>query len=268
MPYRHTTAVCQQRPTDLHLLQSWTTTNPTDDQHLSWTPATASRLLTAAPGATDRGNLSRDGYGRKRIPTSTNHTTASRLLTESYSRCNRPGATPDRSRTDGAPLQVYVSPGAGGRENPGPGGEGRGDVGPLGGERIFLQLLRDYETMRLHRGCSPSVQHTGSYFRLLPRATPGATDRELLPVVFVSFHESHDCIAAAHRELLPVQQTGSYSRSVKTNYRAATQRSSGSYFKIWPDFLGLMGGVWGAPGARESLQKCGRICKFMQDASA
>ena len=65
-----------------------------------------------------------------------------------------------------------------------------------------------------------------------------------------------------------MQQTGSYSRSVKTNYRAATQRSSGSYFKIWPDFLGLMGGVWGAPGARESFQKCGRICKFMQDASA
>jgi hypothetical protein len=92
------------------------------------------------------------------------------------------------------------------------------------------------------------VQQTGSYFRLLPRATPGATDRELLPVVFVSFHESHDCIAAAHRELLPVQQTGSYSRSVKTNYRAATQRSSGSYFKIWPDFLGLMGGGLGGPG--------------------
>jgi hypothetical protein len=26
---------------------------------------------------------------------------------------------------------------------------------------------------------------------------------------------------------------------------------------VWPDFLGRMGGVWEAPGVRESLQKGG-----------
>ena len=49
--------------------------------------------------------------------------------------------------------------------------------------------------MRLHRGCSPNG--ATDKFRLLQRATPGATDRELLP-----------------RELLPVQQAGSYSREL------------------------------------------------------
>ena len=33
-------------------------------------------------------------YSRSVLSASTHHTTASRLLTESYSRCNRPGATP------------------------------------------------------------------------------------------------------------------------------------------------------------------------------
>ena len=51
---------------------------------------------------------------------------------------------------------------------------------------------------------------------MAPKATPGATDRELLPIgtdKTSEFHELHVCIAAFHRELLPVQQTGSYSRS-------------------------------------------------------
>ena len=52
----------------------------------------------------------------KLVPTSTNHTTASRLLTESFSRCNRPGATPDRyviysntlPTTSGGLLPIHV----------------------------------------------------------------------------------------------------------------------------------------------------------------
>ena len=46
---------------------------------------------------------------------------------------------------------------------------------------------------RLHRGCSP-------------RATLGVTDRELLPIGIArasDFHESHDCIPVADREVLP-----------------------------------------------------------------
>jgi hypothetical protein len=122
-------------------------------------------------------NLSRDGYGR--VPTSTNHTTASRLLTESYSRCNRPGATPDRSRTDGAPLQVYVSPGAGGVGEPRPGGRRAGRrwhswecLAPAC-ENLFLttetaHILRDDETA--------SRLLTESYSRCnRPGATPGLT---------------------------------------------------------------------------------------------
>ena len=158
-----TERICHQRVAD-----------PTEVHHMRHTtPTTPSRLITAGatPGGTDRELLSIRGRcvgsyiepkwlrmcRSKLVPTSTNHTAASRLLTESYSRCNRPGATPDRF--------------------------------------FRLQLIT-----RLHRGCSP-------------RATPGATDRELLPIVFFDFQESQDCIVAAHRELLPVQQTGSYSRS-------------------------------------------------------
>ena len=51
----------------------------------------------ATPGATDRELLPTGIAGASKLaPTSTTHTTASRLLTESYSRCNKPGATPDR----------------------------------------------------------------------------------------------------------------------------------------------------------------------------
>jgi hypothetical protein len=85
--------------------------------------------------------------------------------------------------------------------------EGRGDVGPLGGvlPRSFRRHT-DYETMRLHRGCSPNG--ATDKFRLLPRATPGATDRELLPRELLPVQQA----GSYSRELLPVQQAGSYSR--------------------------------------------------------
>ena len=63
------------------------------------------------------------------------------------------------------------------------------------------------------------VQQAGSYSRLLPRATPGATSRELLP----------------------------------------TQRSSGSYFKIWLDFWVSWGGSGGAQGPVKALKNAGAV---------
>ena len=40
---------------------------------------------------------------------------------------------------------------------------------------------------------------------------------------------------------------------------ANTQRSSGSYFKIWPDFLGLMGGSGGPRGPGKALKNAGAV---------
>ena len=61
------------------------------------------------------------------------------------------------------------------------------------------------------------MQQTGSYSRCnKPGATPSGFGKQFEPRwlrTCSDFHESHDCITAAHRELLPVQQTGSYSRS-------------------------------------------------------
>ena len=91
--------------------------------------------------------------------------------------------------------------------------EGRGDVGPLGGvlPRSFRRHT-DYETMRLRRGCSPNG--ATDKFRLLPRATPGATRRELLPRATRSRCNKPGATPAYSRELLPVQQAGSYSREL------------------------------------------------------
>ena len=97
--------------------------------------------------------------------------------------------------------------------------EGRGDVGPLGGvlPRSFRRHT-DYETMRLHRGCSPNG--ATNKFRLLPRATPGATDRELLPRELLPVQQA----GSYSRELLPVQQAGSYSRLLPRATPGATSR--------------------------------------------
>ena len=74
----------------------------------------------------------------------------------------------------------------------------------------------DYETMRLHRGCSPNG--ATDKFRLLPRATPGAKDRELLPRELLPVQQA----GSYSRELLPVQQAGSYSRLLPSNRPGAT----------------------------------------------
>ena len=74
VPSRHAPAeVCQQRSTEVHHLRWTTTTDPTENHDLSWTPATASRLLT-------------ESYSRCNKPGA---------IPESYSRCNKPGATPE-----------------------------------------------------------------------------------------------------------------------------------------------------------------------------
>ena len=122
--------------------------------------------------------------------------TASRLLTESYSRCNRPGATPDRSLTDGAPLQVYVSPGAGGRENPGPGEKRAGRRGPSWGclapacdnqclTTETAHILRDDETA--------SLLLTVSYSRATKAPTPWHT--KLHPDTSRSKISEQQCLA-------------------------------------------------------------------------
>ena len=78
-------------------------------------------------------------------------------------------------------------------------------------------------TLPTYRRCS-RPGHSATASRLLesysrcnrPGATPSCFGKQFEPRwlrTCSDFHESHDCITAAHRELLPVQQTGSYSRS-------------------------------------------------------
>ena len=72
--------------------------------------------------------------------------------------------------------------------------------------------------MRLHRGCSPNG--ATDKFRLLPIATPGGTDRELLPRELLPVQQA----GSYSRELLPVQQAGSYSRLLPRATPGATSR--------------------------------------------
>ena len=78
-------------------------------------------------------------------------------------------------------------------------------------------------TLPTYRRCSRAGQSAtasllfGSYSRCnRSGATPSGFGKQFEPRwlrTCSDFHESHDCITAAHRELLPVQQTGSDSRS-------------------------------------------------------
>ena len=65
-------------------------------------------------------------YSRSFFSTSRNDKTASWLLTESYSQCNRPGATPDRSRT------YKFHPGLGGGKTQARGRKGADTLALLG----------------------------------------------------------------------------------------------------------------------------------------
>ena len=82
-------------------------------------------------------------------------------------------------------------------------------------ECLLIHLVVCVPSQLLYDSHKPE-QDTPKRAKVAPPFPPRAWVFPLPSPVFVDFHESHDCIAADHRELLPVQQTGSYSRSVKT----------------------------------------------------
>ena len=119
-----------------------------------------------------------------------------------------------------------------------------------------------YESLALPavEGCM-TAPNKDAWCGCSPRATPGGSNRELLPirhrgverdlsrygygeckallqvcyseVNFADFRNSHDCIAATHRELLPEQQTGSYSRSVLLKLPSSTNCTFAS--RLFPE---------------------------------